>query len=288
MSGTKMKRAVLTLGSHSLGNFKQCGYKYYLADIRHLEPVLSYAPYVRGTIVTSLLAEYYWHKIVQEKFDPWEAFERITQKCPHLPDEEKQVIESRFFAYMKFYKNESWVPITVEKSAFADSENEGTGFSKVIYENPHVLFVLEGEPDLIVQLSSRDTRLIIVDTKSQSRKHNLYHYVDQFMGYSWAAEVNTFSLNYFSLISSGKPEDWFRRSTVVFHKSQLEEWKRDTVRWFRKIAVARKNKIFLKSRLCESRYGICPFSEICEQTHDWVREGLIKQKFKKRERTRSW
>lgn len=284
-----MKRAVLTLSSHKIGYYKKCPYMYYLGEMRKIEPIKPYVPFIRGSIITSLIAEHYWHKIVGEKFDTWEAFERIVQKCPHLDDEIKQTIESKFLAYLKYYKNESWIPIAVERSRFApNTENKGTGFSKIIYESPYVLFVWEGEPDLIVQLSARDKRLIVVDTKHETRKHQLYLFVDQFIGYCCAAATNSFAINYFSLIKSGKPEDWFRRSSVVFHSNQIKAWKQNTIRWFHKIAAARKNKKFPKSGLCESRYGVCPYSDLCEQTQDWIVDELIKKKFKQKERTESW
>lgn len=287
----KRKRRVVTLNSHALDNYCRCPAAYGYADVMHIEPAKTYRPFLRGQVITNVLAEYYWRKLQKGKlnFSDIEECAGLIDDNEDLDEESKAVIFARFHSYALHYKDEHWIPLAVEKNKLVEhTENHGTGFSKILYESDYVVFIWEGEPDLIVRCSSRDKTVLVVDHKHESRFNDLYMYQNQFLGYAWGTESANCCINYFNIKSSGDASEWFRRRTVNYSRDKLQSWRKDTLFWFYKIMLARKNKEYMKSWQCEGKYGTCQFHPICEQTHDFIKADIIKRQYKKRERTRSW
>ena len=284
----KHKRKTLIVNSHALDDYCTCPRRYYFTNIRRIEPQAGYRPFTRGSAITELLAWFYRTKIQGRKIDILTEPEKILQRFD-LEEKDARHIESRFITYLTHYRNESWIPKIVEVSKVLEETSTGTGFSKVLYEDDNYLFVIEGEPDMIVQTSSSAKQLQVVDHKSESRRNPLYLFSNQFRCYCWATEIDIMTVNYFGLQETGNPKDWFRRESHSFTKNDIQLWKNDTINWMYKICQSIWSNNFNRSWQCTGKYGTCVFHHLCESSHlPFIEEAMIKKEFKTRERKRSY
>lgn len=283
------KRVVIVLNSHSLSDLQQCSIRYRFSERLKIVPDKDYRPFSRGTIITNLLGMYYWMKKVGTYIPKKSGLDIIDKilKPSELSKEDKDLIGARFLRYLSFYAHETWEPKAVEK--IEEGDNEGTGFSKIIYEDDHVLFVWEGTPDMIVNPGKQFDYLAVVDHKSQSRRTDIFEHTNQFRGYCWGTGLNHCIINYFGIQKGGTPKDWFRRKIVHFNNEKLELWKNDTIQWFYRAAFIIRNKKYMRSWQCEGKYGICHYIDLCTSAHmPFVVKDKIRRQFKKKDRVRSW
>ena len=281
------RKTTIIANSHGIGDFLQCSMRYKYAQIEQLEPAKSYTPFVRGTVITNLLSYYYQSKLFGT-YTPTtclDAISKFVDPEPNLSNEDKTLLTSRFLQYWKYYMNETWKPLAVEQNGHEDHpENKGTGFSKVLFENDRLLFVYEGEPDLVLRTPS-----LVVDHKSQSRKSDLFTHSNQFRGYSWATGISDFGINYFGLQATGDEKLWFRRQLITFQRSQIEQWKNDMIRVYFEILRVVVNKFYARSWQCEGKYGVCSYFPLCKNSYlDFIEADIKKREFKVKERKASW
>lgn len=264
-------KKTLVLDSHGLSDYQHCPRLFSYTQIDNIEPSKQYEPFTRGRVIAKMLEEYYKEKLAKTLRPA--SYSRIVDEIlkPAQLETNKDLIESRFYSYCHHYKNESWIPLAIEESA---------AFSRILYEDDEYLFVYEGRPDLVVQLSNIDSTRIVVDNKHQTRHYDLYFYNNQAMGYCWGLEIDFFCYNYFGLQESGGPKDWFRRPSTRFSKFQLEQWKHDTIKWY--FAIAR-DVDYLKTWRCEGKYSLCAYHELCEQTLPNVIAIKKEREFKQKE-----
>jgi len=269
-------KKTLVLNSHSLSYYQKCPSLFKFTNIRKITPREEKRPFERGTVISRMMEEYYRAKRSNEltKSKIFSIVQEILYNSS-LEEEDKNLIEMRFFNYWKFYQNENWIVIAVEKEA---------AFSKVLYEDDDYLFIYEGTPDLVAEISPRERRRFCCDHKHQSRKTDIYVFNNQVLGYCWGTNCNLFTYNIFSVIESGKPSDWFRRPTNSFNPAIIQNWVDTTIRWYFKIV---NDTEFLPSLNCESKYGVCSYHKICEQPLVNIQEGLIEREFKPYE-YKSW
>lgn len=262
------KRIALILNSHSLSSFQRCPKSHEYTDIIKLEPRKDYRPFKRGGVITLALANYYEGlRLEQNKVDLITNIHQFIATHSDLSEEDQGLISTRFLRYCKYYKNETLGTIAIEK-----------GFSKVIYEDKFVYFAYEGTPDLVGYYPS--IPILVMDHKSESRKSDIYTFNNQFLGYCFGVGTEIGQINYFGLQETGKPEEWFRRTTIDFKKEQIDAWKADTIKWFYRIAQARKSKDFLRTHQCEGKYGVCQFHKLCEITEEKFRLDYQEKNFK--------
>jgi hypothetical protein len=280
-----MDKITLTLNSHALAAFQRCPQSFLFSYIKEIEPITKYKPFVRGTIMTKLLARYYYFKrkglplkeIAQDGLDTLKVAKDLTE-------DEKYDIELRYLAYLNYYRNENWYPEIIENCDIPG--HEGSGMSKVLYEDSQYCFIYEGEVDLIVRVGRNSDDLMIVDNKTQSRKSDLYFYTNQFRGYSFLAGISTVCINYIGF--QDNPELWFRRAVQGFSQADIKMWQADTLEWFFIVAKAIKGGNYLRSWQCEGKYGLCTYHKLCEIPYEPIREKKIELEFKERDRKRSW
>lgn len=292
-----MSKITIVHNSHSLSLLQRCERAYFYGHVKSIELAEPRIPFVKGALVSDLLSLYYLHKVngTLTKSTPFDILDQILPKyeIPEVLESEseqvKEMIATRFLHYCKWYKHESWIPKRVEKIKCIDAPNNpGTGFSIVLYEDSHYRFIYEGEPDLIVQTSPVESRYQIVDHKTESRRSNLYFYNNQALGYCTALQTDIFTYNYFSLIKTGKPSDWFRRVSKIFSKEDLDSWKSTTIQWYFRTLACVATKEFPKSMQCDGKYGVCQYHTLCEQTNPEIIVRLEKMHYKKAERRTSW
>lgn len=275
---TRQHKKCLVLNSHSLSSYQACPEAYHLGTVQNLESREFYKPFRRGSAIAEIMEVYY--KAVRDKCLTaklvLELAETVFVNAPELEMADKNLIVTRFLQYYKFYQNCTWQPIAMEVEA---------AFSRIIHEDEKYIFIYEGRPDLVVRLSNRDSTILVVDHKMQSRKTELYHHTNQGKGYCWALGARFFVYNIFGFIETGKPADWFRRPSTSFSPEQIELWKQDTIKWYYKIA---EDEEYQRSWQCEKKYGLCSFHKLCEQAHlPNVVQGIKERLYKPRE-YQSW
>ncbi len=266
-------KKTLILNSHGLSDYQKCPQLFGYTNIQNLEPAMTYLPFAKGTLISTLLERYYTLQINDKlnKDNVWNVIQTTLYNESNPIRDDKELmpfLEMRMLQYWKFYQKESWVTIAVEE-----------GYSKTIYEDDSHLFVYEGRPDWTGYIDKEMNKLVHADHKSQSRHDNIYPFNNQALGYCWASEIDIFIYNYFGLQTTGKPEDWFRRVPQRFSKQQIETWQNETIQWFFKILKDRER---LKSWQCTGKYGVCAYKKLCEASEDWIRKDLINREFKSR------
>jgi len=265
---TIKNKIYLMIDSHSLSDYQQCPQRYKWTTIEEIQPRRIHNPFERGIIISKLLEEFYAAKIRNEvtKGLLHHLIKAYIQQGNNLSEEDRELIQTRFLMYIKFYQDELWIPIAAEK-----------GFSKKLYEDEQFCFIYEGRPDLVVWLSPKKELFSIVDHKSESRKNDIYPYNNQAQGYCWAANTPIVHYNYFGLQSTGGPKEWFRRKSHIFTVNDISKWKQTTIEWFRRIA---QDTDFIQSWQCEGKYGVCQYHQLCEVNDYGIQKGLVRLHFK--------
>lgn len=266
----------LTINSHSLSNFQSCETKYGLSEILQIEsPEQNKVAMDKGTEFARLLQLYYYGKIRARRgqkdfiFNPLPLMQRWERKFgtgKHVMD-----LIKAFHMYKETYKDETWIPIAAE-----------SGFTKKLYEDEHNVFFYEGRPDLIIK---DGTSIYPVDHKTQAQYRNYYGFSNQPLGYVWAGDFKQFVYNYIVF----KTEPDFRRQVIIYSTEQLQQWVNSTTEWCFKIKHAYERKHFgLNNNSCQTPFGICQYSKVCEAPTPSMKDWVIKRDYTKKKKRRSW
>jgi len=268
-------KRVVKLSSHALDDYQKCPQRFWYTTMKKITPAKTYAPFERGTIMTSMMEEFYTDKQLGKPLDILSYGTKWVDPSA-LDDDDKRLVERVFIQYVNYYKNETWIP-------FAST----LPLSFILYTDDNYLFIYEGTIDFVTfpDASSRDRKeIMVVDHKTYSRLSEIYPHVNQPLGYCYGMQTDKFCYNYIGLTEAKAPKDNFHRTIVKYSKQELEDWKQDTIYWFKRIA---DDMEYRKTRQCEGKYGICSFSRLCEQPIPAVRDGLIQVYYKRNEYS-SW
>ena len=245
------------------------------SHLLHLEPTKKKAAFTKGSILGRWLNLYYYNKIKPKHSIPKVLYNPLI--WTELLSTELNITKVEAFnfykvliSYSEFYKHESWKPVAIEQ-----------GFSKILYEDEDNLFVYEGRIDLVVET---DKGYTIVDHKTQAMTYSIYEFNNQCLGYLWGTNAIEFLYNY--LVLTKTPQ--FHRAPHLFNQNQIDSWKEETIQWYFRIKQAMQSQTFLKNLTCESKFGKCDFTPLCEQPNEKVKLFLIQSNFQKRKQYRSW
>jgi PD-(D/E)XK nuclease superfamily len=274
MSVNGSRKLCLELNSHSLSHFQACEKRFYFSEISLLVSKGEYYPFKRGSGIAKYLS--YWYSAQKKKYssEKLRAFEkrlfnRMAKSSEFFNswknEDDALHIASRLMGYFSKYREENLPVIAVEK-----------GFSKILYEDSHVLFVYSGRPDLVVDYGTPGPGIGPMDHKSESRENDIFYFNNQFIGYCWAINAHYGQVNYIGLQKDKKDNEVLRRTSFSFTTAQIERWRNDTIEWYHKVLWARRNKKFLRSWNCSGKYGTCLYSSLC--TSGSRNEELIKIK----------
>jgi hypothetical protein len=241
-----------------------------------IESAIEKPAFQKGTIIGRWLNLYYHNKIKPKQSIPKVLYNPLIW-VQLIQDELKWSQDEAFklyrvlVGYQQTYKNEDWTPIAIEH-----------GFSKLLYEDDENLFVYEGRVDLV----ARDSKgqLLIIDHKTQSMTYSIYPFNNQIIGYLWATDATEFVYNY--LVLTKEPQ--FRRAPHPFSPAQISAWKESTVKWFLRIKAAIQSAEFVPSLQCETKFGKCQFTTICEQPNEKIKQFIVGSNYKARKKYRSW
>ena len=201
----------------------------------------------------------------------------------------------RFMLYVHRYLNDDFKPLIVNGKPGIE-----VGFSKLLYEDDSVRFILEGRIDLLVDLAGGAW----VDHKSEGKYNPLYFYKVQFRTYALATGYMFGLINYFGMQEDKdrkllKANKLFRRDLIAFKPEMIQEWKQKVLRIFWNVFYGlalpenEQEKYFYELKNESSCSGAfdshpCQFTHLCEE-YNWKFKQEIKEfKYKKVEPWVPW
>ena len=168
--------------------------------------------------------------------------------------------------YHQFYKNEHWVPLFVEEVK-----------SKVLYEDDEIRILWKAKLDL-----GADTNQGIypVDHKTMKQRRRTPRLNNQFKGQSLIMDTRGVFINKIGWQKSLKPEEKFLRELISYSAESLLEWQGETLPYWAKQLIVYSEMGYwpMNYNSCEGKYGLCPFTEVCESNPN-MREHELKQNF---------
>lgn len=168
----------------------------------------------------------------------------------------------------------------------ASPDHVEVGFSEKIYEDSDHLFVLEGRIDLLGELAGTD---LVMDHKFQLRKKSLYKKSIQFRNYAMVLKKYMLIINYIRLTQK-VDESTFERQIASFSPDEHEWWRGELIKIFFKMARAKETGVFDPSwSACTGKFGYtCPFTQLCEERNDDLRERNKAELYHVKEAWKPW
>lgn len=269
-----MTQKIIVISASSLNMIESCfkSYEFYKKD--NLILVDNPEFFDRGDLIHQMAEEYYQAKIDGEKDHGLliqKAVDRgrfAATKLELDSDNVEQYIKS-FREYAQYYSSDGWRPLAVEQP-----------FSFVIYEDENLKIIFEGKIDLIVELESDGTK-IIVDHKSKEKASTPSPLDNQIIGYKlWAKTVgiDTFIINDIGIQKTLPPIKKFRRHTMDVAPIVFEEWIDATVYHIRNLAICIEQDYYPRNyRSCK----FCSYGSICKEQLN-MRDATIKMLYMKK------
>lgn len=286
-----MTKFTLTLDASQINEFQTCNLAWWYTYKENLRLAGANTEAMdKGTLIHNLCDLYYsyrWldpngNKLLQA--DEAVRFFKETCTTQSLFPEDKnneleRFITDRFALYVTRYMFNDFVLPNTKTSPVE------LGFSKLLYEDEYVRFIVEGRIDLVTVILG--DKLCFVDHKTQGRDTTMYQYRPQFKTYAWATGYEYGLINYIGLQKEPvKNGGSFKRQLINFPKWMIDEWEQKLLKIFWNITAILNNpnidaeKTIYEYRndsACEGQYGHpCAFTSLCE-TGDWNMKQSLKQ-----------
>lgn len=282
------KRISLSADASQVSDFMRCPRLWYYKYIRNIEPPqiqyvkdgeVKASSISKGTMFHALLDNYYKSMPGDSVSIANNTVLRYLKENPDLdiPNKEQQAIIKRFYEYASYYRTSEFQPMVVNGVPQVE-----VGFTVELLNNDQYYFMLEGRIDLITD------KEIFVDHKTQSRAYDYYQFSPQFLTYALASELSMGCINYISLANVIN-KDSFRRPCVTYSQELKAQWKEKLIKIFKRMAGCIVNNEFeMNESSCQGNFGICKYSELCETQIVHIREKLMQQHYKQREKWEPW
>jgi hypothetical protein len=280
-------KMVIELDSSQLSCFDTCPQKWYYEYLRRLSAQLAEKKVAMnaGTYGHGKLEAYY--KLVAAGMDRDEAG-KIVEICPDTDKEKdladdlmRQSVMQRFVMYRHKYSNNDIIPLS--------PESVEVGFSVPFHETNDRIYILTGRVDLIGTLQGMNC---FMDHKFQFRKSDIYSKSIQFRSYGFAINeqigstlgpVNMGIVNYIRMAKTIDQET-FSRKLITFFPGEHDRWRRILISMFDKVVhflqsegwKSYTNKHFSQ---CDGKYGLCQFTQLCEEYDPSLVEAKINNNF---------
>lgn len=277
-------RLCITMGASAIDSYLMCKSYWVYNTVERLRPqplTINVEDHKtdRGTYGHALFDCYYKAK-ARLNGSYRDAAEYVYTEVPRLRKEAK-LLESTYVEIEKafdFYitrltlTNDDFTPIS--------EDSVELGFSRVLYENKDVVYVVTGRIDMLSKWKGYDP-YVVVDHKFQWDAHEIYDKCPQFRTYAMVTNAPGMIVNYIRVYKKTTgverqlidftPQDhltWKQYIlTNVFneiHKEYRNNWdlsdKEFNVRMTLKNLEKKGN-----AHACQSRYGECIYTPICER-----------------------
>ena len=290
-----MSKLNIALDASQLHEYMMCPLKWFYRYYCNLElPQVTSkreAPDM-GTLMHAILDSYYnlrlfdpsGNKMVQANacVEFFKASKITAKLFPNEVDDMEDFIARRFGLYVQNYifNDLDVIPGGVE-----------LGFSKLLYEDAKVRFIVEGRIDLMNRLWMGNIfKRCFTDHKTSGLITDLYPYKIQFKTYAWATGAEYGMINYIGMQEDKtnkllKEKKLFRRTLINFKKEMIEEWEQTMMEKFeqiyhilRKEMTIEKGFYLLRNEAeCSGAYDShpCQFCAICEE-YNWDNKAMVK------------
>lgn len=286
-------KTIITLDSSQLAAFSKCPRMWqYSYKERLSSPFQKKKAADKGTLIHLMLQIYYQILTLQPTVNKMQIAGEVIKLFDTLVDlkkydvdaEELKFLKLRFTQYVIQYQNNDFRVLS--KAGKASVE---IGFSKILYEDDFVVYVVEGRLDFLCEMNG-----IIMwgDHKTQAQAKTLYKYKPQFLTYSWATGLSRGMINYVGLQKEVEQRS-MRREVMYFPAWKLEEWKTQIMDIFNAIHHTRNFDILEQKKDLSACGGAwdsspCQFTNLCETQEKGLIENMKKNFYITREKWTPW
>lgn len=256
------KRTIVTLTSSHLNELSLCHLRYNYWENDLLRPLRKNLAFSKGTVLHKMM-EVYYNLLIEKREKKLEIQHgdivelaiiegRRSSIAEELDGEDFEIVRDGFKENVTYwYGKNSWIPLAAE-----------VPFSKILHEDSSLLVLYEGKIDLLIEHEGKKK---VVDHKSESRKSEPISFVNQFTGYSWAAELPDLIVNKVGLQTSKKPEEKHRHIPFHYSEFKINEWISDTLYYVHTLIACTENDYWPRNRTACDRYNrSCHYLKLCD------------------------
>lgn len=275
-------KRIVAVDSQKLDSMMACTYQYKQKfGISASEPglALQQVPdyFERGGLMHAMFDVYYNVKKYKNRWsqNKWTHMDTVRScitagrhfaKKLSIDSAEIEMCIDTFLQYTDFWENDAWNDVIAV-------ENIG---SKILLDTPDVLILYEYKVDLILRLNGVITP---VDHKTAKSHRDPNYLSNQFRGYCWALDCNTILVNEVGFQKTKKPAEKFKRQSLHYSDSVIDEWKQDAIYWILYTLDLITREHYPRNVTSCDKFPPCPFKDnICSQDPD-VRDFKIMQNF---------
>ncbi len=168
--------------------------------------------------------------------------------------------------YFDFYKNDSWVPLEVEKV-----------IGKVLYEDDDVKILWKAKIDVLMDTNQG---IFPVDHKTSRQRRDSLSLNNQFMGQCLVTDSDRMIVNKIGFQTSLKANEKFTRAVIAYNSERLMEWQSEILPYYAKLMLMYNEQAYWPPNFthCENKYGFCQFKDVCSAPPN-LRESELKDGF---------
>ena len=226
-----------------------------------------------GSIVHTFLENYYKNVINGLSKPQAEAFAdtaardyAMSEECNGVAPDSKEWAFETCHQYLEHYKNDFWIPLEVEIVK-----------SQILYEDDEIRILWKAKLDLTMDTTQG---IYPVDHKTMKQRRNTLILNNQFMGQCILMGTRLMFVNKIGFQKTLKPADKFVRDPVSYSFDQLHEWQSVILPYYAKFYLAYTESEYWPPNFthCESKFGPCPFLDVCSVDRG-MREETLGQQF---------
>jgi hypothetical protein len=279
----------LIIDSQILNAYQECPCKCYYTFEKNIRPAIKEPAFDKGGLLHDMLESHYTSLRDHYKVSPTlprEIYNDFVQKAillgqssaaqRDLDTEDCLRVISAYEQYADYRFGESWVPLFVEE---VGTKLLWQGFIENYEEtNREELQIMYAfKIDLVAKVDWNAEKPSIIDHKSEERSSDPIEMDNQFLGYAWGLDLRNVIINKVGFQKSLKAEDKFRRYTLHFPESIIQEWHHNTIKWairiYHSLQDLEEMKVDRNIHSCKGKYGKpCGLIQICNtepQARDW-------------------
>jgi len=282
-----MKKTI-SLDSQVLNSIQSCAQKTDYNFVQHIQPLKKADALEKGSLMHTMLEVYY--SLIGNCIDPKsEIFNKINEvgftarpekrneakdfalqvgqwyaSTLDLPLEVCNEVIFQFDEYCKYYANDTWKPLAVERVG-----------SKILYDSDDLRVIYNFKIDLVAQ---RANTIAPFDHKTSTRRETPSPLSNQFAGYAFGVNAMNVVVNKIGFQKTLKPADRFQRFFLTYSKAQLEEWQSNTIYWAHQLAAKLETNYWEKNLTSCDKYSGCAYAPICEASPA-LRERVIENQY---------
>lgn len=285
------EQEIFVFSPNSMNEIQSCGRKFEFSHIKGFTTMEKATPLDRGSMMHDMLAIYRillkcsWSRdLTNREIDELKKYEvhpgvykfkDIVEICVmvgrrYMADSDLDIADgeeviNNLIEYFDFYQNDGWQPIEVEGQ-----------FSRVLYESRELILVLEGYIDLITDSRAGRT---VVDSKSSARRQEPNFLSNQFIGYAWAVDVPSVTVDKVGFQKTLKAKERFNRYILSYPADLKEEWRNWAIYWGKLAVHYIKEGLYPPNFTSCDKYGGCIYQPICRTSpgaREWKASTLFR------------